>query len=206
MISLPWWWNKQLLSCRCQWIIYGTINSSPPGENGPHLSDDTTFSNAFSWMKMYWFRLNFTEVYSQWSNKQYSSIGLYNELTPTIIRTNADLIHWRLYAAQGEKSFSKQFTPNGAINEQQVIWIMKSWTRNSSHNNVLWITTVSKSRHESPSFVNTNKFCTKHVMTLHRYWKQMSDQCCWKPQCPIRASCYISYILWWIIFFKTRLG
>ena len=28
----------------------------------------TTFSNAFSWMKMYSIRLNFTEVYSQWSN------------------------------------------------------------------------------------------------------------------------------------------
>ena len=43
----------------------------------------TTFSNAFSWMKMYWFRLNFIELYSQGSNQQYSSIGSDNGLAPT---------------------------------------------------------------------------------------------------------------------------
>ena len=34
----------------------------------------TTFSNAFSWMTMYKFRLNFTEVCSQGSNYQHSSM------------------------------------------------------------------------------------------------------------------------------------
>ena len=49
----------------------------------------TTFSNGFSWTKMYEFRLNFTEVCSNW---QYSNIGSDNGLVPTrqhaIIWTN----------------------------------------------------------------------------------------------------------------------
>ena len=39
-----------------------------------------TFSNAFSWMKMFKFWLNFTEVCSQGSNYEHSSIGSDNGL------------------------------------------------------------------------------------------------------------------------------
>ena len=52
----------------------------------------TTFSNAFSWMKIFEFRLNVTEVCSQGSNLQYSSNGSDNGLAPSrrqaIIWTN----------------------------------------------------------------------------------------------------------------------
>ena len=41
------------------------------------------FSNTFSWMKMYVFRLNFHAVCSQGSNEWYSSIGSDNGLSPT---------------------------------------------------------------------------------------------------------------------------
>ena len=52
----------------------------------------TTFSNAFSWTKIYEFQLNFTEVGSYGSNQHYSSIGSGNGLAPSrrqvIIWTN----------------------------------------------------------------------------------------------------------------------
>ena len=52
----------------------------------------TTFSNAFSGLKIYEFQLTFHWSYSQGSNEQYSSIGSDNGLTPSrwqaIISTN----------------------------------------------------------------------------------------------------------------------
>ena len=49
-------WRHQDLTpygmSRPQWV-----NSSPPGQNGCHFADN--FFNAFSWMKMYQFRLRF---------------------------------------------------------------------------------------------------------------------------------------------------
>ena len=52
----------------------------------------TTFSNAFSWMKMFEFLFKFTGVCYQGSNYQYSSIGSDNGLAPSrrqaIIWTN----------------------------------------------------------------------------------------------------------------------
>ena len=48
---------------------------------------------------------NFTEVCSWWSNWQYPSIGLDNGVAlnrrQTIIWTNADPIHWRIYETLG---------------------------------------------------------------------------------------------------------
>ena len=35
------------------------VNTLRPRQNGRHLADKTTFSNAFSWMKMYAFHLKF---------------------------------------------------------------------------------------------------------------------------------------------------
>ena len=54
----------------------------------------TTFSNAFSWIKSFVFGFKFGLEY-----------GLDNSLAPNrrqaIFRTNADPIHWRIYAAPG---------------------------------------------------------------------------------------------------------
>ena len=64
-----------------------------------------TFSNAFSWMKMFKFWLNFTEVCSQGSNWQYSKIGSDNGLAPNkrqaIIWTNDALGCRRINASLG---------------------------------------------------------------------------------------------------------
>ena len=64
----------------------------------------TTFSNAFSWTKLYVFRLNFNEVFSKMSNWQ-SSIGSDNAMAPSrrqaIIWTNDVLGCRRIYASLG---------------------------------------------------------------------------------------------------------
>ena len=65
-----------------------------------------TFSNAFSWMKMFKFLLKFHWNWFCWvSNWHYSRIGSDNGLSPTrqqaSIRTNNNLIHWRIYASLG---------------------------------------------------------------------------------------------------------
>ena len=58
----------------------------------------TTFSNAYSWMKIIVFKKISTEVYSQGSNWQQPSTGLDNGLVPiwhqAIIWTIADPIYW----------------------------------------------------------------------------------------------------------------
>ena len=61
-------------------------------------------------MKMYDFRLRFTEFCFQGFNLQYSSIGSDNGLPPNrrqaIMWTNADPIHWHIYAALGGDELS----------------------------------------------------------------------------------------------------
>ena len=65
----------------------------------------TTFSNAFSWIEIHQFWWRFHWFQSLFSNEQYSSIGSDNGLVPNRrqanIWTNADPIHWRIYAALG---------------------------------------------------------------------------------------------------------
>ena len=84
----------------------------PPVYLLTHLSLDktaavsqTTFSNAFSWMKMFEFGLKSRWFFSQCSSLQYSCISSDNGLAPTrrraIICTNADPIHRRIYAEPG---------------------------------------------------------------------------------------------------------
>ena len=68
----------------------------------------TTFSNAFYLMKICEFCLRFLWISFIKVGLEYSSIGSDNGLAPTvrqaIIWTNADPVHWRIYAAQGEMS------------------------------------------------------------------------------------------------------
>ena len=63
------------------WRLFDPLNTLRPRQNGRHFADDT-FKRIFL-MKMLEFWLNFTEVCSQRSNKQYSSIGSGNGLAPT---------------------------------------------------------------------------------------------------------------------------
>ena len=65
----------------------------------------TTLSNAFSWMKMLEFRLQFHWIMFLGSNWQYSRIGSDNGLAPirrqAIIWTNDDPVQRRIYASLG---------------------------------------------------------------------------------------------------------
>ena len=65
----------------------------------------TMFSDAFSWMKSFKFQLRFHGSLFLKSNWQQPSIGLYNGLVlnrrQAIIWTNADPVHWRIYATLG---------------------------------------------------------------------------------------------------------
>ena len=60
--------------------------------------------------KSLYFNSNFTEVCSHGPYWQYSSIGSDNGLAPNrrqaIVWTNADKIHWRIYAALGGDELS----------------------------------------------------------------------------------------------------
>ena len=63
--------------------------------------------------KILYFDCNFTDVCSQGSNWQSSSIGLDNGLAPNrwqaIIWTNADPINWRIYATPGGDELTQMF-------------------------------------------------------------------------------------------------
>ena len=63
------------------------------------------FQMHFRKRKVLYFEWNFTEVYSSGSNGQKARIGLDNGSAPNrrqaIIWTNADPIHWRIYAVLG---------------------------------------------------------------------------------------------------------
>ena len=71
----------------------------------------TTFSNAFSWMKMMEFRLEFQCNLFQGSNWQYASTGSDNGLAPyrrqAIIWTNFGLVYRPIYASLGLNEQSK---------------------------------------------------------------------------------------------------
>ena len=59
---------------------------------------------------MYAFRLNFTKVWYQKSNQQYSNIGSDNGLASNgrqaFVWTNDRLVYWRIYASLGPKGFN----------------------------------------------------------------------------------------------------
>ena len=65
----------------------------------------TTFTDAFSWMKMYRFRLKFQWYCSQGSSLQCLSISSDIGLVPTrrqaIVWTIDGLVYWRIYASFG---------------------------------------------------------------------------------------------------------
>ena len=89
-----------------QMIFYplGCFNiSSSPGQIA--TIPQTTFSNVFSCMEKFDFRLKFHKVSSYGSNWYVPSIGLDNGLSTNrrqaIIWTNADRIHWCINAALG---------------------------------------------------------------------------------------------------------
>ena len=85
-------WGKQI--CFRYWYSYGTdfiSNTLRPRQNGRHFPNDT-FQMNFLERKCVNFDSDFTEVCSQWSNEQYSSIRSDNGLAPArrqaIIWTN----------------------------------------------------------------------------------------------------------------------
>ena len=65
----------------------------------------TIFSSAFPWMKTFQFQINFTEICSLGSNRQYGSIGSDNGLAPNrrqvIIWTKDGMFYWYTFTSFG---------------------------------------------------------------------------------------------------------
>ena len=93
-------WNGLYTDCL---IITGSVEGLSSQDKMATISQ-TTFSNAFSWMKISEFRLKFHQsLFLKAQLKWYSSIGSDNGLAPNrrqaIIWTNDSPIHGRIYAA-----------------------------------------------------------------------------------------------------------
>ena len=88
------------------------VNTSRPRQNGRHVADD--ISSAFSWMKIFEFRLKFHWIMFLTVNWQYGSIGSDDGLAPTrrqaIIWTNDGQVWWRIYASLGLNELSNLIT------------------------------------------------------------------------------------------------
>ena len=108
-VRYDWWWRQQT-----------TSSMSPLWYMLAHWGRDkmatifrTTFSNAFSWMKIISFYLNSVEIWIQGSNYHYIIIGSDDGLAPirrqAIIWTNGDLIYWRTYASLGSLVLATPF-------------------------------------------------------------------------------------------------
>ena len=80
------------------------LNSSPPVQNGQHTADDI-FKCIFRYATfLFWFQFH-CNLFPRVHLEYYSSIGSDNGLAPTrrqtIILTNTDPVHRRIYAALG---------------------------------------------------------------------------------------------------------
>ena len=79
--------------------------------------------------KILYFDYNFTDVCSQGSNWQSSSISLDNGLAPNtwqaIIWTNADPINWRIYATLGGDELTQMFIVS-VCESLSTVWAPKS--------------------------------------------------------------------------------
>ena len=87
-----------------KWISDAFVNSSPPKKICPPFWQ-TTISNSFLCMKTMESGSNLAEICSHDSNWLKASIcsgnGLASNRRQAITLTNADQVHWRIYAAQG---------------------------------------------------------------------------------------------------------
>ena len=97
-----------------KWTQQLMINSTSSRQNGRHFADNIYFQVHFHEWKVLYFDSNFTDICSKGSNWQSPSIGLDNGLAPNrrqaIIWTNANPIHWRIYAALGGDELIKHGT------------------------------------------------------------------------------------------------
>ena len=81
ILSTLAWSHKNISTYDCRRTIYSHLFTLTHwGRDKMVVISQMTLLNAFSWMEMLQFRLNFTEVCS---NNQYSSIGSDNGLAPT---------------------------------------------------------------------------------------------------------------------------
>ena len=92
------------------------VLTHPPWTKWPPFRKRHFQMNFLEW-KFLCFDSNFTEVCCQGSNRQYVSIGLSNGLAPNrrqaITWTNADPVHWSIYAALG--------------GDELRLWLPSSW-------------------------------------------------------------------------------
>ena len=120
-------------------IIYKSPLTHLPLDKMVAISQ-TIFSHAFSWMKHLYFDYNFTDVCSQGSNWQSSSIGLDNGLAPNrwqaIIWTNADPINWRIYATLGGDELTQMFIVS-VCKSLSTVWAPKSFIQQETYEHKL---------------------------------------------------------------------
>ena len=105
-------WNSVCKHINPMFSVQPTTDPSnpyPPGQNGHHSGRRHSQMHFLEWT---WSDSNFTEICSQGSNWQHASIGLDSGLAPNsrqaIIWTNADPIHWHIYAALGGDELRKR--------------------------------------------------------------------------------------------------
>ena len=93
------------LELRCQTLEILHYWLAHWGRDKMATISQTTFSSAFSWMKLLNFRSNLTEIYSLGSNWEYGSIGSDNGLVPNrhqaIIWSSAGMLYWCIYVSLG---------------------------------------------------------------------------------------------------------
>ena len=121
-------YGKIIASCN----MPQTLNSSPPGQNGHHFVDDI-FRCIFVNEK---FCISIKISLKFVPNSHQPSIGLDNGMATNrrhaIIWTNADPIHWRIYAAVG----GDEVTHCGLVTSQ--IWINIGLLAAGRHQVITW--------------------------------------------------------------------
>ena len=104
------------------------VNSSPPGTKWPPCHRRHFRMHFYEW-KVFHFNSHFTEVCSSGSNWQKVSIGSGNGLAPVrrqaITWTNADPVHWRIYAALGGDELKWSLDYKELIKRLRCMWVFQ---------------------------------------------------------------------------------
>ena len=107
------------------WTIINNNYSSPPGQNGGHFADDILRCIFVNKNVCIMLKISLKFVLSE-ANRQHPSIGLDNGLAPNrrqaINWTNADPIHWRIYAALGGDELMESTSQYNNVLSRKCIW------------------------------------------------------------------------------------
>ena len=131
--NLPWWhqepvhqqskyWpsSQWIPHCLCRKDYQRTINSSSPGQNGHHFTDNIFRCISGNKSFVFWSKFH-------WSLFLGVENGLVMNRRQAIIWTNADSTHWRIYAALGGDEFMCSvyvcYTPVDGVDIYAILYI-----------------------------------------------------------------------------------